>query len=130
VKRLVPGLFVLSLSLAGGTAASAAETTIELAQLATGGARLAVNIESRCMGSDPYFRVVNEGAEWPRVVRLELVNTTENRIVMKRSMRMKPKQIASFRLPANQLGKGEYGLRLKPSWYDRKVDYDARLDCK
>ena len=130
MNRFVTTVLALAFSLGSAVAASAAEKTIELAQFGAGGAKLSVNVVSQCIGNDPYFRIINEGAEWPRVVQLELVNTAENKVVMKRNMRMKPGQKASFRLPVNQIGKGEYGLRLKPSWYEREVDYDARVDCK
>lgn len=126
-----PSFFVFSLAflpLALGFP-SAPAGAAELAQAVNSGP-MKVNVETQCVEGRPYFRIINEGEDWPRLAELEIVRIDDQSIIVKRSMRMKSGQNASFKLPVGKLGQGEYGLRLNPSWYERDVDYDARIACK
>lgn len=126
--QLMTGLSVLGCL---STPASATVSVIELAQLAggTAAAAMTVDVESKCLEGQPYFRIVNAGQDWPQQVQLEIIRIADQKIIVQRNMRMKSGQNASFRLPSNKVGTGEFGIRLKPKWYDRQVDYDARVSC-
>lgn len=125
--QLMTGLSVLGCL---STPAYAAVSVIELAQLAGGtAAAMTVDVESRCVEGHPYFRIVNTEQDWPQQVQLEIVRIADQKVIIQRNMRMKSGQNASFRLPTDKVGKGEFGIRLKPNWYDRQVDYDARVSC-
>lgn len=106
-------------------------TEIELAQVAgtVSAAAMTVDVESKCVEGQPYFRVINAGLDWPQLVQLEIIRIADQKIIVQRNMRMKNGQNATFRLPTDRVGKGEFGIRLKPKWYDRQVDFDARVSC-
>ena len=101
---------------------------VELASIG-GGDPLAVKVTYECSGENPTFTLVNEGDDWTKVASIEIVRIDDDMRIIRRSMRMNAGQKATFRLPAKKVGKGEFGLVLRPSWYEREVGYDARLRC-
>jgi len=101
---------------------------VELASIEKGDP-IAVNIAYECIGENPTFTLVNKGNDWAKVASIEIVRIDDDMRIVRRSMRMKAGQKATFRLPAKKVGQGEFGLILRPSWYEREVDYDARIRC-
>ena len=130
--RPLPFMSALVLTTTLAVTASADAASVELAQTANSGAQRAkidVEVETKCVDGNPYFRIVNRGEEWPEPAELKVLRTENQEIVVSRLMRMKTGQNATFKLPTDRLGRGEYGVRLEPSWYDRDAGYDARQSC-
>ncbi len=128
-KPIFAAVFAVAVSSAAGQARAEQRVHIQLAQVANGSA-VNITVEALCDKGAPMFRVGNAGTAWPKAGRFAIVRTSDNKVVSKRSMRMKGGQYASFRIPAKRAGNDEYAIKVEPSWYEREGGFDARVSCK
>ncbi len=110
------------------TPAFAEHVYVELASIG-GGDPISVKVTYECSGENPIFTLVNKGNDWAKVASVEIVRIDDDMRIVRRSMRMNAGQKATFRLPTKKVGQGEFGLFLRPSWYEREAGFDARIRC-
>tara|TARA_R110000787_G_scaffold186397_5_gene298066 strand:- start:12408 stop:12797 length:390 start_codon:yes stop_codon:yes gene_type:complete len=101
---------------------------VELASIGDGDP-ISIKVTYECSGENPTFTLVNKGDDWTKLASIEIVRIDDDMQIVRRSIRMKAGQKATFRLPAKKVGQGEFGLVLRPSWYEREAGYDARIRC-
>lgn len=75
-------------------------------------AKLAVEISTRCEGSDTIFRVINRGALWPRPSVFKVTRTNDGATLSERRIRMASGQSISFRVQSAD----SMELRITPPW--------------
>lgn len=100
-----------------------------LAQGAAG--MLKLDVDARCAGGDVSFRVRNAGEAWPKSATFVIYRLGVNapQAVVKRRMRLKDGQRASFRIAKQRNPTGRLGIFVEPGWYDRSFVLDAKVDC-
>lgn len=108
--------------------AISSETNIELAGLTSAAPPFRLQITSECSGGEARFRVTNLGERWPQLGTFALFNEATKQPLSERQMRLGERQSFTFKVAA--VPGTNYGLRIKPSWYDRGLGTDATLTCR
>lgn len=92
------------------------------------GSGLNLEIASRCVSGTAVFEVFNRGEKWPRLASVSVFRLEPLKLLSKRSLRLTKSQLMSFKVEDG--GEfGEVGIRIEPSWADRIVTFDARINC-
>jgi len=131
--------WVQGLALSGALAAALIATTPTIAaspatdaNLAQGAAGLLnLDVKSACTGGDVSFRIRNAGRAWPKSATFVIyrLGRGQPQAVVKRRMRLKDGQRASFRIKKRRNPTGQLGIFVEPGWYARPFALDARIDC-
>ena len=127
-KGVLTTAFLFAAMVVGATQADAGQKRNLLAQ-AVSSAAVDLQVTADCKKGAPVFKIANVGETWPRASRFAIIRVDDNKVFSKRSMRMKSGQNASFKVPAKHAKGGEFAIKVLPTWYERKGNYDARIAC-
>jgi len=90
---------------------------------------LQLDISTACTDKDSVFKIVNNGAKWPRTSTLRVYTADNQSVISERRLRLALGQKVTFVVKDTVSEGRPVAVWVEPSWYQRDFKFDATINC-